>query len=170
MKTKKHIIWSDDINLDDWRDYLLEENPDLSEGDLWMEASFRNAEYLDDERMNLDMDLEDNIVVFADLGLWNGRTSGYKTLNSRNIKSCLYASTRDAVSDEWYVDELGDLRCREGHHDGTNYYLYRVWKPGTSYQRRMNLLEKVYNGTATRRDITRCTSRIGDRVARVYGW
>jgi len=29
---------------------------------------------------------------------------------------------------------------------------------------------KIYNGTATRADITRLTRRLGDEIARVYGW
>lgn len=40
----------------------------------------RNSEYLDDERMNLDIQLDKPILVIVDLGLWNGRYSGYKEI------------------------------------------------------------------------------------------
>ena len=33
-----------------------------------------------------------------------------------------------------------------------------------------NLKEKLYYGTATRRDITRITQRLGDDIAKVYGF
>ena len=29
---------------------------------------------------------------------------------------------------------------------------------------------KIYDGVATRADITRLTRRLGDEIARVYGW
>lgn len=33
-----------------------------------------------------------------------------------------------------------------------------------------NLKAKLYMGTATRADITRVTQRLGDEIAKVYGW
>lgn len=33
-----------------------------------------------------------------------------------------------------------------------------------------NLLAKIYEGRATRKDITRVTRRLGDEIAAVYGW
>lgn len=54
--------------------------------------------------------------------------------------------------------------------DGTNHYLYRVFKPDVSDTRKKNFLEKVLRGTVTRADITRITQRLGDKIAEVYGW
>jgi hypothetical protein len=68
------------------------------------------------------------------------------------------------------VDRLGDLRCDAVHHDGTNHYLYRVYKPGVSELQMERLKEKLYDGTATRSDITRITRRLGDAIGKVYGW
>lgn len=101
-----------------------------------------------------------------DLGLWHGRRMGYKEIESGNIKDCLYSDT-DYVT--WYVDRLGDLRCDAAHHDGTNHYLYRTYKPGVSEEQIDNLKEKLYYGTATRTDISRLTRRLGDDIAKVYG-
>ena len=56
------------------------------------------------------------------------------------------------------------------HHDGTNHYLYRTYKDGVSDTQIDNLKEKLYRGTATRADITRITRRLGDEIARVYGF
>lgn len=163
----RHVIWSDiDLDLDDW-DELREEYPEYSEDDLYALAHEINGEYLDDERTNLDIQLSQPIVVIGDLGLWNGRRQGYKLIESGNIKDCLYS---DTDMTEWYVDRYGDLRADAVHHDGTNYYLYRVFKDGVTEAQKENLLEKVYRGRATRADITRVTRRLGDEIGRVYGW
>lgn len=70
----------------------------------------------------------------------------------------------------WYVDKNGDLRCTAIHHDGTNYYLYRTYKDGVSDEQIENFKWKIYNGKATRADITRITRRLGDEIGKVYGW
>ena len=54
--------------------------------------------------------------------------------------------------------------------DGTNHYLYRAYKDGVSDTQIENLKEKLYRGTATRADNTRITRRLGDEIARVYGF
>ena len=71
---------------------------------------------------------------------------------------------------EWYVDKYGDLRADATHHDGTNHYLYRVFKDGVSETQMENLRDKIYHGKATRADITRLTRRLGDEIAAVYGF
>lgn len=167
-KSDRHIIWSD-IHLDfkDWRDDLQADYPDLSEDELFSKMYETNAEYLNDERMNLDIQLSQPIIVIADIGRWNGRFDGYKIINSGNIKDCLY-SDMDMV--EWYVDKYGDLRAEAIHHDGTNYILYRVFKDNITDTQIENLQNKIYDGKATRGDITRVTKRLGDEIAKVYGF
>lgn len=115
-----------------------------------------------DERLNLSCILDGKIMVIADLGLWNGRASGYKYLTD-NLNSIF-----DVGEDynEWYIDDLGDIRCEAVHHDGTNYYLFRAVKPHMNTE----ILEnKLYEGTATRRDITQYTERLGDYIGKIYG-
>ena len=165
---EKHVIWSD-INLDfeDWKDDLKEQYPDASEDELIFKMYETNNDYLDDERANLNIQLSRPILVIADLGLWNGRRCGYKEIESGNIQDCLYS---EMDRNEWYVDKNGDLKCTAIHHDGTNYYLYRVYKDNVSDEQIENLKEKLYYGTATRRDITRITQRLGDEIAKVYGF
>ena len=94
---------------------------------------------------------------------------GYKEIESGNIRDCLY-SERDIDYSTWYVDKNGDFRCEAIHHDGTNHYLYRVYKDGVSETQIDNLKEKIYYGKATRADITRVTRRLGDDIAKVYGF
>lgn len=163
-----HVIWSNfNLDYDDWKDDLEENYPDLSEQDRMMLMYEINNDYLDDERINLDIQLSRPILVITDLGRWNGRFDGYKEIESGNIRDCLYSDTDYST---WYVDKRGDLRCTAIHHDGTNYYLYRTYKDGVSDEQIENLKWKIYNGQATRADITRITRRLGDEIGRVYGW
>lgn len=167
---KKHIIWNSDINLEDWQDYLEEE--DLLEADEYEQyyAVYElNNEYLYDERANLNIKANNGIIGIVDLGLWHGRSSGYKEIGY-NIADCLYSHVNGISENCWYIDELGDLCQQESHHDGTNYYLYREWKDNISDVQKENFLDKLYNGKATRKDITRYTKTLGDRVCNVYGW
>lgn len=168
MTEDKHIIWSN-LNLDykDWRDDLEAEFPDMSEAEH-LECMYEiNSEYLEVERVNLNIQLSRPILVIADLGLWNGRRMGYKEILSGNIRDCLYSDTDYST---WYVDKLGDLRCDAVHHDGTNHYLYRTYKDGISDWQIDSLKNKLYEGRATRTDITRITRRLGDEIANVYGF
>lgn len=70
----RHVIWSD-IHLDyeDWRDNLEAEYPDMTEDERYQIMLETNRDYLDDERINLNIQLNEPILVIADLGLWNGR-------------------------------------------------------------------------------------------------
>ena len=168
MTDSDHVIWSNyDVNYEDWREYMEEEFPNLSEDERYYKMLEINDSYLDDERINLDIPLSQPILLIADLGLWYGRRDSYKVIESGNIADCLrpfYDYTT------FYVDRLGDLRCEDIHHDGTNHYLYRVFKKEATEQQRENLENKILQGTATRADITRLTKRLGDEIGRVYGW
>lgn len=168
MANGEHLIWSGHaLDYEDWRDDLEAEFPDLSEDERYMMMYDRNDEYLEDERRNLNIQLGQPILVIADLGLWDGRHSGYKEIHSGNIRDCLYS---DCEYCTWFVDRFGDLRCDATHHDGINHYLYRTWKDGTTEAQMDRLKNKLYEGTATRADITRVTRRLGDEIGKVYGW
>ena len=168
MSDNKHIIWSDyALDYEDWRGVLESEYPDLSENERVALMYEMNGDYLDDERANLNIQLPQPIIVIGDLGLWYGRRMGYKEIESGNISDCLYSDTDYST---WYVDKLGDLRCDAIHHDGTDHYLYRTYKGGVRESQIDLLKEKLYCGIATRADITRVTRRLGDDIAKVYGF
>lgn len=165
---KEFVIWSNlDLDLDDWRDDLKEWYPDSDEDELYALMIRENNEYLDDERLNLRKHADEDIIIIADLGRWDGRFSGYKELHSDLISDCLSTNCDYA---QWYVDSLGDLRCSASHHDGCDYYLYRQWRTGLSQTQKENFLQKIYDGNVTRRDINRYTKRLGDIIANVYGF
>ena len=163
---KKLIVWSN-IDTKELEEFIAGEHPDVGESEKnELMYDYLNL-MLDDERINLNVVLDEPILCIADLGLWNGRKQGYKVIQSGNIRDCL-----SAIGDytEWYVDNSGNFRCTDIHHDGTNYYEYRTWKPNVSCERRQNLLRKICNGTATRKDITRVTTGIGRKIAEIYGF
>lgn len=169
---KKRIIWSN-INLDieDWRDdykeYLeyngFDERHD-NDDDLYKWMTETNDSYLDDERYNLNKEVDGRILIIADLGLWNGRKPGYKIIESRNIKNIL-SSQCDYV--EWYGDGY-NIRCTASHHDGTNHYLYRIIREDRNID---NLLDAIYNGEKiTSSKLNYYTKSLYKDVANVYGW
>lgn len=167
---QKYIIWNSQPDFEDWVDGLREEYPDADDNRLYEIMMETNNSYFDDARMNLShIEYDQEIICIGTLGLWNGQRKGYKKMYTYKPSQCL-RSLLNCISDiEFYVDHLGDFRADEYHHDGTNHYLYRVWKD-ISEEQKDNFLAKVINGTVTRRDITRYTSRIGKDIADVYGW
>lgn len=172
-KRIKHTIWSNSIEQIDsivndcsFKEWCEEYEIDDDEYVRWNEAAKMNNEYLDDERMNLNIDVHSPIIAIADLGLWDGRKTGYKMIRSTNIKDCLYT---DCDYSEWYCDAW-DFRATMTHHDGTNYVLYRARKADVTDYKWDNFLYKLYTGKATRADITRNTFSLQPYIAKVYGW
>lgn len=168
MISNKNIIWSDiSLDFDDWREDLQADNPEMTEVELYYLMFAINFDSLNDVRDNFSIVLPKPIIVIANLGLWNGRKSGYKIIKSGNIKDCFYS---DLDNNEWYVDQKGDLRCTAIHHDGTNHYLYRAIKDNATDDQVNRLLDLIYSGKATYTDIVRVTNRLGDEIGKVYGW
>ena len=166
---KMHTIWSNEYDTIEAIAKDLQEYDGIEEwDDAWEQAYDTNAEYLDDEKVNLNIEVGDEIIIIANLGLWDGKHMAYKTPHITNIADCFGGTCGDYVT--WFVDDRGDLNCRDCHHDGINLYLYRAWKDGISEEQKENFLYKVYRGQATRKDITRYTRKIGVYVADVYGW
>lgn len=163
-----HIIWGD-INLDfeNWRADFEAKYPDLSESELVRKMYEVNADYLLEERMNLNIQFSKPILVIADIGQWDGRYDGYAEVRSGRISDCLYFEMDMC---EWYADQYGDLCADAVHQDGTNHCLYRVYKDTATESQIENLKNRIYEGKATRADITRVTRRFGDEIAAVHGF
>ena len=162
------VIWSNEyLDWDNYRDAFEEDYSSLTDDEKYQLMCDLNNDYLDDERRNLDIQVGTPIIVIADVGRWDGRHTGYREMESGCIKDCLYS---DTDMTEWYVDKYGDLRADAVHHDGTNHYLYRVFKDTVSPEQIERLQEKIYFGKATRADITKVTKRLGDEIAAVYGF
>lgn len=163
-----HVIWTSDIDLDDWRDDLKEWYPEATEDELYDLAVRENDDNFEADCANLDVNIGREIICIGDLGLWDGRHHGYREVKGTRLCDCMTGTCGDYVT--WYVDDLGDFCCRDSHHDGTNYYMYRMFKPNVTYCQRENFKEKLASGRATRKDILRLTDRLGDAIAEVYGF
>ena len=84
------------------------------------------------------------------------------------MKDCLHFEDGCDYA-EWYVDKKNNLRSKQTHHDGTNHYLYRMWKEGLSDTQKENFLNKIYTRQVTNKDITRYTKSLGKIVCDIYG-
>lgn len=169
---KKRIIWSNmNINPEDWKERYKEiaeengwEEDTDNENNLWRYINETLDQYLDDERANLDMLIDGHILIIADLGLWNGRRQGYR-IHEGNVKNILYDADADYI--EWYSDGY-NIKATAVHHDGTNFYEYRVIREDRNIQ---NLLDAIYNGEEiTRKKVNYYTKSLEPYVAKVYGW
>ena len=170
MDTIKNVLWSNDLNIDDWRADLLDQYPEYADDEnaLYDCMIDINDSYLEDIICDTEnVFFDEGLLCIADLGLWHGRRAAYK-----QIGSSLADVFRDTAIDTctFYVDKNGDVRAENVHHDGANYYLYRAWRPGLSYWTRDSFLYKLMTGKATRRDINRYTVRIGDSFSELYGF
>lgn len=175
----KHTIWSENIEIENWLEFLEEEFPDksreelLNDSDCYYAACQQNYNYLDDERTNLNINIGTPILCIADIGRWDGRHTAAKIIRSGNIADCLYSLMDCDSTCHWYLDEHGDLCCRESHHDGTNYYTYRGVRPnksGETEDRLQLICGNIMKDKFTDWQRTHYTYRLGDKIAEVYGW
>ena len=161
----KYIIWSNiNLDLDDWKDFLEEEYPKITdEHEQYHLIEDMNMEYLEDDRCNLNVPTEGIILAIANLGLWHGRVPGYRILG-KNV-NCIF-DTREEYA-EWYSDGY-NIKCVESHHDGTNYLEFRVIREDRNIQ---NLLDAIYNGEEiSRKKLNYYTKSLYPEVAKIYGW
>ena len=171
---KKRMIWSNmDLNIDDWRDSYKEHlelnclvgDPD-NESEIYAWMEYENNEYLYDEKANLNKEIDGRILIIADLGLWDGRKSGYKILGN-NVNEIFNISNRGWDFAEFYGDGY-NIKGIEWHHDGTNYYEYRVIRENRNIE---NLLDAIYNGEEiSRKKMNYYTKSLYPYVAQIYGW
>lgn len=102
----------------------------------------------------------DDIVVIGTLNLWNGQKLGYKCLDSSDIGKVFETAQGDFTT--WGLTANKDIVCVDRHHDGTNYYLYRSFKPHITDTQQENFLTKIYERKLTQQDISKYTDRIGN--------
>lgn len=168
---KEHIIWDGTFYefetlakecRDDYED-IYPGKPDA----WWYEfAQETYYSYLDDERENLDIPTDGQIIIIADLGLWNGRKTGIKLLNTCNVNAVLGGSYVNGDI-KYYADRY-NVRADDYHHDGTNHYLFREVRKDRNIN---NLIDRVMDGEViTSSIINYYTKSIVSYVNKVYGW
>lgn len=166
----QHTIYTSAINLLEVKQEVeifkqYGKNPcDLTEEEK-MEIEYQeNIDWYEIEKENLDKILDNNILVIADLGLWDGRHSGYKILG-KNLNEILNIPYDESIT--VYTDNK-NIKARGHHHDGTNYYIFRKIKPNRNIN---NLLEKLYNDEKVSSSmISYYTESLYPEVAKIYGW
>lgn len=90
----KQIIWSNDSRIDDEaREYYQNFQREQLEDDCYMVSDEEWGEevnsWLDDERFNLNKEVDGVIIAFGDLGFWYGRRQGYQILAATLPTSCI---------------------------------------------------------------------------------
>ena len=163
--TTKHILWTNEIDYDDWKEDLEAVYPDeegYDEEDRIRIMYEDNNSYLEDEKANLNKELNMELVMIGHLGLWDGTRHGWKRIKGTNLNDIFSETCGDYVT--WYVDgKTGDVCCTDKHHDGTNHYIYRAIKPELSD---WDFDEAMAIGT----DIDELTIKLGNYVADIYGF
>lgn len=122
----KHIIWTSEINLEDWKDFLQEHPEASDEYEQYQLVAELNEDYRQDEKINLNKEI--NGVIIADLGLWDGLHHAFKEI--KNLNECLNYHTKGASVDLEVFVQNGSLKAIERHHDGINYYTFYQIKDG----------------------------------------
>lgn len=124
----------------------------------WIDMDF------DDETLNLNKKLDGRILAIADMGLWNGRRTGYKILgnNLNEVLTCGIGCDEKEV----YCDGRNVLATGY-HHDGRNHVEFREIREDRNID---NLLDKLYNNEeVTRQEINYYTRSLRPYVKQVYG-
>lgn len=153
--------------IEEERKFLKEEYPELSETEIEQLAYDSINNWLDDERTNLDIELPSEIVIIANLGLWNGRRVGIITTRHTNIKDILCHQLNSISEIRIYCDRY-NLKADEYHHDGTNHYTYRMVRENRDIG---GLVERICRGDKiTPQIINYYTESLVGRVNKVYGW
>lgn len=158
----KHIIWTNDLDYNDWKYDLEADYPDLTESERISLMYEINDEYLEDERANMNKELYRPIVMIGSIERWDGRRAGIKFLKGTNLNDCLSGTCGDYI--EWYV-ENHDIQCNDAHHDGTNHYIYRALRDITPDEFEEYAAEHSFVEA-----IEKYTEPLGHYVAEIYGF
>ena len=165
------VIYRSNIEEEDMdvaKEALEEEYPDwqLSDSDVANRAAEDNEAWLSDERRNLDIPLQNEVIAIARLGLWdNKRPMAYQRMG-HNVNAILSLHSDGDVI--FYADSVSqEVRCDNSHHDGTNLIRFREMRENVDVE---SFLLLIFNQKATEEDIEKYTRSLYPYVAKVYGW
>lgn len=165
----KTLLKNYKLTEEEWKEIAEEKGYDLR--DDARKYEFENELYKDNffytEHLLGQLDETEDIVVIADLGLWNGRKVGYKELSNRATD--VLNGINYYGDQEIYLNEKNEVEAIDPHHDGTNYYRFRVWRAGTSQTSKDKFLNLIYNQEVTEEDIKKYTKAL--RIPKkLYKW
>jgi hypothetical protein len=170
----KHIIYDNyDISdefLEECRQVVSEnmycDVSEVTDDQAYEEANESLNSWFDDEIGNLDMELDGRIIAIADLGLWDGRKTGYK-IGGTNLKEIMTMGNKDCDYVKVYSDSH-NIKKQSSHHDGTNYLLFRMIRENRNIN---NLLDKLYDGKiVTKSMLNYYTKSLVSDVNEIFGW
>lgn len=138
----------------------------ISDNAIWEEINSMDSLWIEEIEHTLShCDNGNGIIAFTNIGTWQGVREGYKEYD--NLQDIIYGN------DDYmrlYLNGNYDLYKYSSHHDGNNRVLYRYWKENLTDTQRENFLGKLYQGKATKKDISRYTRKIGVEIANYYGF
>jgi hypothetical protein len=144
---------------------LLEEDAveNITEETITDEIYFQIDQNFEAETMNLDKRLNGRILCIANMGLWNGRRTGYKVLGD-NLNEILTAGI-GCDEKEVYCDSY-NVYAHGYHHDGSNSVEFREIREDKNID---VLLDKLYsNEPVTRKEINRYTKSLRPYIKKIY--
>lgn len=160
---KKQIIWTNDYDENDIQSFYQSQKSYIDNYVENIDDFYQDMDdSLDDERMNLNKEIDGVIIAMASVGTWRGKFNGYKIIGT-NIKDILFSGS-DYV--EWFGD-TNNIRSTETHHDGTNIILYRVAKDMLQAEK---IAEKIYNNEMNEQQFMRVTKSLYPYIGDIYGW
>lgn len=144
---------------------LNKERENIDNNDVW-EYIYNDIEYSYDEGLrDLNVDTEGDIIAIASMGLWNGKSSGYKILDKNNLKEILYCGNKDF--NHLYYDGFNVYK-KASHHDDTNHIMFREVRPDVDIEK---LFDKIYNNEPiSKATLNRYTRSLRRYVKQIYGW
>ena len=148
---KEKILFTTEI------DYNLVKNDLEYFLDTYIEDSFMNLKY------NLEIlsrELPNSLVEMADLGLRNGRYYGIREIELEDIM----------YDKDYFILYLNkDLELKNHHHDGTNYFTFRVFRSHITSEQKENFIVKYEEGKLTKSTINYYTESLKKYIEKVWG-
>jgi hypothetical protein len=144
----------------EWEDYCYKNEHSLDDYDerTWADNINFEANYSNLEETLSNLNVSDEIVVIADLGLWDGRRIAYKILDKD--ASSIINDIDYYEYPEIEMNNNNELYATDIHHDGTNYYRFRVWRSGVSEKGKERFLENIYYGEVSEDEIIKYTKAL----------
>ena len=141
--------------------------------DTYIEDSFTNLKY------NLEIlsrELPNSVVEMADLGLWNGRYYGIREIELEDIMYDKDYGIREIELEDIMYDKdyfilylNKDLELKNHHHDGTNYFTFRVFRSHITSEQKENFIVKYEEGKLTKSTINYYTESLKKYIEKVWG-
>lgn len=166
-ENKKLMVWTDQYD-EQWEKEYKAEHPDASDAEVAQAYEDEVAIRLDDERANLNIPIERDVLVIKTLGLWYGKRVRCSVIHRATIGDLL---ERFFDGNSFYVEaDTGDFVGEAYHHDGTNYYRFREISADAPNDSIDDLVYKIESGEEYAEDLAHLTKSFGGRIAKVYGW